>query len=40
MLMLDGAVVTAFDEAIATLCISLLERSNLHPIFLTVHVLK
>jgi hypothetical protein len=29
MLMLDGTVVTAFDEAITTLCISLLGRSNL-----------
>jgi hypothetical protein len=40
MLMLDGTVVTAFDEAITTLCISLLERSNFHCIFLTLHVLK
>ena len=38
MLMVDEAVVTAFNEAIATLCISLLERSNIHPIFLAVHV--
>lgn len=38
--MLNGTVVTAFDEAITILCISLLERSSLHRIFLILHVLK
>ncbi len=40
MLMLNETVVAAFDEVITTLCISLPERSNLHRIFLTLHVLK
>lgn len=40
MLMLNGVVVTAFDEAITILCISLRERSSLHRIFLILHVLK
>jgi hypothetical protein len=40
MLMLNGTVVAGFDEAITTLCISPLERSNLHRIFLTLQVLK
>lgn len=31
---------TAFDEAITILCISPLERSSLHRISLTLHVLN
>jgi len=40
MLMLNGTVVTAFDEAITILCISPLECLGLHRIFLTLHVLN
>ena len=40
MLMLNGAVVTAFDVATTILCISLLERSSLHRIFLILHLSK
>jgi len=40
MLMLNGAVVTAFDEATTTLCIFLLELSNFHRILLTLKGLK
>jgi len=40
MLMLNGTVVTAFDEAITILCIFLLERSSLHRIFLILNVSK